>query len=921
MSLSLPHGRQLAGLLCCCLLSLAWVGGDRIASAQAPAGKQAKLPPDHAARMQQSARLFKETVGPLLTKHCLQCHGGKWTKGDFSLATRELLLDSGMVAETSKDSHLLVLLRHEEEPAMPQNAPKLGDKELAAIARWIDLGAAYDRPLAKPTSAAKGPLQVTAADREHWSFRPLKPVPTPTTSSDSSDASDWARTPVDRFVLAQLQARELKPNAIAERRVLLRRACYDLTGLPPTPEQTERFLSDTSDDAYERLVDELLESPHYGERWARHWLDVARFAESHGYEQDYDRPHAYHYRDFLIQALNRDLPYDKFVQYQLAGDELEPQDPLAMMATGFLGAGVFPTQLTEAEFESARYDELDDMTTTTGVAFLGLSVGCARCHDHKYDPIPTRDYYRLAATFTSTIRSEIDVELDPEANRAAREQHQQQLKSAEEKIKQRRETASGDSFLAWLRTDTATSPSDWTPLAAKASSTGGKWGVQADGTLRADYPAPDKETVTIVAPVTGKLAAIRLEALTDPEFPQRGPGRAANGNFALGEIRLQLRAPQQQPQSLPLVAARATHQQNDGALSVAASIDQDPISGWAVDSGGIGKDQAAVFDLQNAVEAPEGAELEVTLRFEHPNTKHAMGRLRLSTGGAAGLAPSVGNPGPPAAVLAARKLLRELLANNSPAELSQREAKHWNAALEWHLAQDAPLRQLQAQLADLQAKGPALQLAKVQVTSEGVPHMKHHADGRGYPHFYPQTHFLERGDVHQKGEAVEAGFLEVLCDAESARHQTAPPAGATKSYRRAALARWITDTEHGAGQLAARVIVNRLWHHHFGVGIVATPNDFGFQGSPPSHPELLDYLARRLVDDGWRLKSLHKLIMTSAVYMQSSERDAERTAIDPDNRWLWRRSRRRLEAEAIRDGMLAVSGKLDATMLGPGTLD
>jgi hypothetical protein len=436
---------------------------------------------------------------------------------------------------------------------------------------------------------------------------------------------------IDRFILSELERRGLRPNPIADRRTLIRRATFDLIGLPPTPEEVDAFLAEADPGAYEKLIDRLLASPHYGERWARHWMDVARFGESHGYEQDYDRPHAYHYRDFLIKAFNADLPYDTFVKWQIAGDEFAPDNPLALTATGFLGGGAFPTQITEVEFESARYDELDDMTATTGVAFLGLSVGCARCHDHKYDPLPSSDYYRLASAFTSTIRSEIDLTL------------------------------------------------------------------------------------------------------------------------------------------------------------------------------------------------------------------------------AGGAKP-----------------------------------------------------------------------VKAQITADGFPKTKHHSDERGYPHFYNQTYILERGDVHRKKAPAEPGFLRVLMrnGKDVAHWRVDPPAGWTRSpFRRAALANWITDVENGAGHLAARVVVNRLWQHHFGAGIVSTPNDFGAQGERPTHPELLDHLAVELVRGGWRLKAMHKLMMTSAVYMQSSAHDEDRARIDRENLYHWRRTPRRLEAEPIRDAMLAVGGMLDRTMYGPGTLD
>jgi hypothetical protein len=474
-----------------------------------------------------------------------------------------------------------------------------------------------------------GPLG-PPADLDFWAFRPLREAAPPEVAGGTGIPASWARTSIDRFILHALEARGLRPNPIAGRRTLIRRAYLDVLGLPPAPEDIERFVADSDPEAWPRLVDRLLASPRYGERWARHWLDVARFAESHGYEQDYDRPHAYHYRDFVIKALNSDMPYDQFVRWQLAGDEAAPGDPLALAATGFLGGGAFPTQLTEAEFESARYDELDDMVSTTGAAFLGLTVGCARCHNHKYDPISSLEYYSLVSAFTRSIRSEIEVETE-----------------------------------------------------------GGE---------------------------------------------------------------------------------RAT----------------------------------------------------------------------------------------------------------------------------------------------------------VQVTSEGLKPTKHHADERGFPHFYDTTHVLERGDVHKKrGEAPRAYLAVLMRDGKDPAYWDVLPAeGSTRtSLRRSALARWITDAERGAGHLAARVIVNRLWHHHFGRGLVATPNDFGAQGERPSHPELIDWLASDLLRNGWSLKRLHRLILTSAVYMQSGDFDEARAALDRENVLLWRRAPRRLEAEAVRDSMLEVAGLLDTRMYGPGTLE
>jgi mono/diheme cytochrome c family protein len=592
--------------------------------------KPAAVPPDHASKMAQGLALFKERVRPILIGQCLDCHGGKAKKGDFDLSDRKPLMESGMIDGGAKSSRLHALITHAEEPHMPSKKPKLSDAEIALIDRWIDLGAPYDKPLTDPKAIAKPAPRTgvpTDADRDFWAYRGLTPAPPPALSGKNAS---WARTPIDRYILAKLDAKGLVPNPEADRRSLIRRVTFDLIGLPPTVEEVEAFVADNRADAYEKVVERLLESPQHGERWARHWMDVARFAESHGYEQDYDRPFAYHYRDFLIKALNRDMPYDQFVRWQIAGDELAPEDAQAMAATGFLGAGAFPTQLTEAEFESARYNELDDMVSTTGTAILGLTVGCARCHDHKYDPIASADYYRLASVFTTAIRSEVDLVLEP--------------------------------------------------------------------------------------------------------------------------------------------GAKPT---------------------------------------------------------------------------------------------------------------------------------------------------------KVQVTTEGLPHTKHHADDRGFPHFYPKTYVLNRGDVNQKQAEALPGYLRVLerGGRSDKDWQVSGPTGSRTSFRRAGLADWLTDPGGGAGALTARVIVNRLWQHHFGRGIVATPSDFGEQGEPPSHSELLDWLAVDLIHNGWTLKRLHKMMVMSAVYMQASRFDAARAKRDRENALLWRYTPRRLEAEPIRDAMLAVSGRLDPTMFGPGTLD
>ena len=348
----------------------------------------AQVPPDHADKMTRGLELFRREIAPLLQEHCLACHGGAKTKGDFDLATREGLLRGGtdglaVQPFRAPESRLLKLVRHGEEPEMPKNKPKLPDEVAALLAAWIDLGAPYDAPLVAGKTPPRDRSKVSSEDRKWWAFQPLAVVPPP----------PGAGHPVDAFLLAAAPPPHPGFNPPAAPRTLARRACLDLTGLPPSPGELEPFLKEAprggaDGAAYTAMLDRWLDSPAYGERWARHWLDVARFAESSGFEHDYDRPHAYHFRDFVIRALNTDMPFDQFARWQIAGDEFAPDNPQAMMATGFLGAGVFPTQITANEVERTRYDAMDDMLATTTSAFLGLTVGCARCHDHKFDPIP-----------------------------------------------------------------------------------------------------------------------------------------------------------------------------------------------------------------------------------------------------------------------------------------------------------------------------------------------------------------------------------------------------------------------------------------------------------------------------------------------------------------------------------------------------
>jgi hypothetical protein len=870
----------------------------------------------------EQLQFFESHIRPVLVDNCYECHSRESAangtlKGNLQLDTREGIRaggDSGpaLVPGSVADSIIISALKYESFEMPP--AGKLGDDVIANFEKWIEMGA--PDPREGSVAQVGGGIDIEAG-REFWSFQPLNAAPPPEVAETA-----WVRTPIDRYILAKQEDAGLNPNQRASARTLVRRAYFDLLGLPPTPEQVESFVAAADvdfDAAWNALLDDLLASPHYGERWARHWMDVARFAESHGYEQDYDRPNAYHYRDFLIKAFNQDMPIDQFISWQLAGDELAPDDPLALMATGFLGAGAFPTQLTEAEFESSRYDELDDMVATTGVSFLGLSIGCARCHDHKFDPIPAHDYYAMAAAFATTIRSEIDLDLEPEANQQRQRAFDQRRSELLADLQSCEQAVVPAAFETWLTAydPTVGPPATWLPLTGEVTASAGTvYAVQSDGSYLATGAAPNQDTVTFAADIPqSSLRALRIEALADDSLPSRGPGRAPNGNFVLSDLVLSI-APidgSAPAVEVPIVATKATHQQDTGSLSVAASIDEDPASGWAVD-GQIGQDQSAVFVSDQPFGFEEGTRVTIQLAFNHPNPQHAIGRMRFSIATDAEAPAVVGAAGPSAEVVAALASLKQ----NADDAAARETAITWfkTTLPEWQAKQQA--------LAAHDAAGPGLVLAKVMIASEGLPHIPHHADDRGFPHFYPVVHELVRGDVHQKGEVVQSSFLQVLmpegCGPDHWAVEPAEPE-TRLSYRRSALAEWITDVDEGAGHLAARVFVNRLWQHHFGRGIVATPNDFGVPGERPTHPELLDWLAGEFISHGWSAKHMHRAIMNSSVYLQSTDYDEARNSIDNENMLSWRREPRRLEAEAIRDAMLSVSGLLDPTQFGPGSLD
>ena len=913
--LRLPRARQVGG-------GWLFVAAVLLGAGHARAAGEAAADP-------RGLEVFTQHLRPLLAHRCGSCHGAGSVEGEFDLSTRASLLAGGasgtaVVPGKAAESRMYRLAARLEEPHMPEEGDSLTAQELRWLAEWIDRGAPYDKPLIDQNDRGPWTERTIAPEvRDFWAFRPLAAVEPP----QPSDPEGWCRNPIDRFILAKLEQRGLAPSPPAAPHTLRRRLAYDLTGLPASPEEVATFTADPSPAAYDRVVDDLLARPAFGERWAQHWLDVARFAESFGYEQDYDRPHAFHYRDFVIKAFNDDLPFDAFLQWQIAGDELAPENAEAWKATGFLAAGAFPTQLTEREFESARYSELDDMIGTIGTAMLGVTVGCCRCHDHKFDPLPQADYYRMAATFTSTIRSNVELPLAPakhEAELAAwQARHAEAVAARETYEKEKLPAAFAAWAAAWQPDGPAASPTAWHPgtLVSATSQAGAMFTPLGDGSLLAGGNPGDRDTYTITIDTPLEtVASLRLDALADASLPRQGPGRAGNGNFALSNLTVgwspipAAGQPATTPVPVELTAARADFSQTKPDLVVAYAIDADRGSAWAVDPR-VGVSHVAAFDFKSPVSQPEGVRLTVKLEFMN-NSQHAIGRPRLAVAAVPGIAAEPVTPkhDPIDASLIQRTRVTALFAKPDADRTLEEKAEL--AAL--HRGLDPGWQVVDAAVKKLESGRPTPEVVKVLVASENVPKIPHHADGRGYPHFYPETHFLRRGDANAKEGVATPGVLQVLTrSADGIAHWQRPaPTNAKTSHHRAALARWLTDTDAGAGHLAARVIVNRLWQHHFGEGLVATPSDFGKQADPPSHSELLDWLAGELIRGGWKLKPIHRLIVMSNAYRQSSVFDLAKAAVDPHNRLVWRFNRRRLEGEAIRDTLLALAGRLDPTLYG-----
>ena len=695
---------------------------------------------------------FSQDIFPILEENCLRCHGGARTS-DLDLRSRESALKGGLlgaaiVPGNAAASRLFRRVSGQEKPSMPPDG-SLGEEKINVLRAWIEQGAKWDtqapaggnRPV--PPTPEHGKLRervITEADRQWWAFqKPLRPeVP-------SVGDRRWNAHPIDAFVRRELEKRGLQPGPPAGKRTMIRRAYLDLIGLLPTPEEVAAFVGDPSPNAFEKVIDQLLRSPHYGERWGRHWLDVARYADSAGYEYDYAYPNAWRYRDYVIRTFNEDKPYNRFVMEQLAGDELDETTSDSLIATGFNRVGP-RVGFREKDNPQLRYDYLDDMIGTTGQAFMALTMQCARCHDHKFDPISQMDYYRMTAVFFPFVDYDF-------------------------------------------------------PL--------------ADEDEVSAYEATKAEVETRIKPLQKRIAELRK--------PYERIAREKRAEGLAENIRIAVRTPETE--------------RTPGQKLLVAQVLSIPLKRGHIET---------LFSPEDREEHSRLQEELYLVMMELPKKLPEAsgirdGDYRFSPPGRGDEAlPGKGNP-----------------------ESYELEG--------WYLPEP----------------------------------------GKRYQP--PPAHFLPTGNYQEKGPEVKPGFLRVITQGNPPVERP-PSSGHISTGRRRALAEWLVSEEH---PLTARVMVNRIWQHHFARGIVLTASNFGRMGRPPTHPELLDWLATEFVRRGWSIKQMHRLIMTSQVYQMSSAFDLESNRqSDPENLYLWRFPQYRLEGEIIRDIILAASGNLNTKMGG-----
>ena len=816
---------------------------------------------------------FERDVYGILRKSCFECHGDRKQEGDLRLDTREHFLQSETVVPGHPDDSELyrrIALPAGHDEIMPALGEPMAQREISILRRWIEAGAEWP-----------GDFEV----QRHWAYvSPRRPALPP------AEDSDWARNPIDQFVFAKLQHENMHPSAEASPETRIRRAFFDVIGLPPTPDEVRAFVADPSDDAYEKLVDELLQRPQFGERWARPWLDLARYADSHGFQRDNLRQ-IWAYRDWVIKALNEDMPFDRFTIEQIAGDLLANPTEAQRIATGFHRCT--PTNVEAGSLpEETRLEQVIDRVNTTGAVWLGTTLECAQCHDHKYDPFTAKDYYRLLAYFNST-EAEADrvnpktpssiafrgprMSLTNPQKDAQRKLLQEKLTSLQTRRDQRKMILAG-SLQAWSVEMAATigePPHTHVMQVVNFESTGATDTHQIldDGSilLVGDDP-PDRDTYTVTVTTNqSEISAIRLDVLTHDSLPGKGPGRgdAKRTNFVLNRVSATVsESDQEPPRVLEFDSAVADFEQTNWEVNGVFSEKKN--TGWAI-APQFGKPHWARFMLKEPLDVSESATISFALKHDYGGAR-AIGRFRLSA-----VTGNVDAQTVPADIITAIK--------TPPGKWTKQQKRK---LLDYRTKLDADTNEIVGQIADVNKQIAAVVADTTLVMIElEQPRM---------------SYIFERGDYRSHGEAVNAGTPQILHAAADG-----PPSRLT-------LARWLVDRRN---PLVARVTVNRWWAEIFGQGIVTTVEDFGVKGDAPSHPELLDWLAVEFMENGWSMKKLLRTILLSATYRQASIVTPDLQKRDDLNRLLARGPRFRMDAEMIRDNILAASGLISLKQFGP----
>ena len=772
---------------------------------------------------------FQTQIAPILSAHCVRCHSANNTKGDISLASIDDLRDNGHVAPGMPDeSYLIELIAgvDGEQPEMPKDADPLSSEQVALIRKWISEGAAWPDDVVV--------REASKADASWWSLQPVK--------------SKFDHTSIDQFIEAGLAEAGLSMNSPADRRTLIRRATYDLTGLPPTADEIEQFENDLAPDAWANLIDRLLDSPHYGERWARHWLDVVRFGESIGFERNVIVNNIWPFRDYVIRSINEDKPFDQFIREHIAGDVFGADDPDVAVGSAFLVAGPYDDVGNQDAEQAAqiRANTLDEIISATGQAFLGLTIGCARCHDHKFDPILQSDYYAFYATFagirhgsatlaTPAAKQTRSKTLEPLENR--KREIERLLSEIKANVLKRANEHIDEYRLRWTRpaVDRTGTEERFEPVTARF--------------VRLICEARDSDPNS----KTGfRIDEFEVWSVADEASPSSNVALAENGGKATGKTR-------HIEDFADAYSASLAIDGQLGARFIAAASDltielAEPTS----------IDRVFFSSARNAVKSRQGKFAFV-----------AEYRIEVSTDGEQWREVAHGRDRKPTDLAGNRheesRLLKTAVTEEEVAE--QRRLRR-------------ELNQLKRQIAEVPG------LPSVWIGNRNTN------DAKG------PFHVFLGGSPQKKGDTVAPRSLSVVQNKTSYELESGTPEAA----RREALADWITSDDN---PLTSRVLANRIWQYHFGKGIVDTPSDFGYMGGRPTHPELLDFLASKLIEADWRLKPLHRMIMLSKAYQQSSEHRADAARVDGDSRMLWRFPPRRLSAEEIRDTILLIAGKIE----------